>query len=58
MGMVGDCTGERTMGSGFDSLGSVRSLCGPPSLLWRSEGGLSGAAAGCFMADIVLWDDA
>ncbi len=46
------------MGSGFDSLGSVRSLCGPPSLLWRSEGGLSGAAAGCFMADIVLWDDA
>lgn len=49
---------EQAMGAGWDSLGRNGRSMDAPCLLWRSEGGLSGAAAGCVLAEIAVWDDA
>lgn len=49
---------EQAMGAGWDSLGGGGRSMDAPCLLWRSEGGLSGAAAGCVLAEIAVWDDA
>jgi hypothetical protein len=49
---------EQAMGAGWDSLGRAGRSMDAPCLLWRSEGGLSGASAGCVLAEIAVWDDA
>lgn len=49
---------EQAMGTGWDSLGRSGRSMDAPCLLWRSEGGLSGAAAGCVLAELAVWDDA
>jgi hypothetical protein len=49
---------EQAMGAGWDSLGRSGRSMDAPCLLWRSEGGLSGASAGCVLAEIAVWDDA
>ena len=49
---------NQAMGSRWDTLGGGGRSMDAPCLLWRSEGGLSGAAAGCLLAEIAIWDDA